>query len=138
MKQKASLVLVALSLSSLEGGWKKSAPPQPSALERYAAEAKSRAESSYAHTASPGSLFGAGGQFADLARDRRAYQIDDLVMIVVSDTASAVARGVTSSSRKSSSKHSITALAGALPATGALANLATFGGESTLDGSGQT
>jgi flagellar L-ring protein precursor FlgH len=64
--------------------------------------------------------------------------LDDLVTIVVSDQASAVASGVTNSSRKSARSSSITALAGALPATGALANLANLGSESKLDGQGQT
>lgn len=75
---------------------------------------------------------------ADLARDQRSYQLDDIVTITVSEQASAVARGATSTSRKSSAKGGASALAGTLPATSPLANLASLSGDTTLDGQGQT
>lgn len=74
----------------------------------------------------------------DPVRDPRAFQIDDIVTIVVSERASAVARGATATARKANASSAVAALAGALPATGALANLADLGGESKLDGQGQT
>lgn len=88
--------------------------------------------------ASPGSLFAPGAALADLARDPRAYRLDDIVTIVVSDRASAVARGVTNTSRKSSSSSGISALAGTLAATSPLANLASLAGASKVDGQGET
>ncbi len=133
-------ILVALLLWAAadgNGAWRKKAPP-PSPIDRYIEEAGWRATQGPANNASPGSLYGAGGRYGELFRDQRAYQIDDLITVVVSDRASAVARGVTSSSRKTNSSGAITALAGALPATSALANLGALGGDSKLDGQGQT
>lgn len=140
MKNKQMILLLAAisTVNDLNGGWRKKSPPPPSPIDRYIEEANLHATQISGNNASPGSLYGSGGRFSDLVRDPRAYQIDDLVTVVVSDRASAVARGVTSSSRKSNSSNSITALAGALPATGALANLATMGGSSKLDGQGET
>jgi flagellar L-ring protein FlgH len=88
--------------------------------------------------ASPGSLFAPGALMSDLARDPRAYRLDDLVTIVVSDRASAIARGVTSTSRTSSARSNITSLAGALSAANPLSNLASLGGQAKLDGQGET
>lgn len=110
-------------------------PPQPSALDQYIAEALGHGA---AVAASPGSLYAASGRFGDIGRDLRAAQVDDLVTIVVADNASAVARGTTSSSRKSSAKSSIGSLAGPLRATGPLANLASLSGEQDLKGTGET
>lgn len=89
-------------------------------------------------SSSPGSLYGGGGRYGDLVRDQRSYQVDDLVTIVVSDQASALARGGTSSARKSSASGGIRSLVGPLAATGHLANLASLSGESKLDGQGET
>ncbi|MBI3679867.1 MAG: flagellar basal body L-ring protein FlgH [Acidobacteria bacterium] len=75
---------------------------------------------------------------SDLVRDPRAYRTDDLVTILVSDRASAIAKGATSTSRKTSAKSSITSLAGTLPASSPWANLAAMGGDTKLDGQGQT
>jgi flagellar L-ring protein precursor FlgH len=140
MNRKQIALLLALTGTAADGtaGWRKKAPPPPSPLERYIEEANVRAALHSGNNASPGSLFGAGSRLSDLVRDPRAYQIDDLVTVVVSDRASAIARGVTSSSRKTNSKNSVSALGGILPAAGTLANLATMGGETKLDGQGQT
>ncbi|MBN8733424.1 MAG: flagellar basal body L-ring protein FlgH [Acidobacteria bacterium] len=105
-----------------------------SPLEQYIDEAL-RADPTPAQSA--GSLYVAGGRLGDLARDPRATQVNDLVTIVVSDRASAVARGSSSSARKSSASNSITAALGTAR-VGPLANLANLGGESQLDGSGET
>ncbi len=75
---------------------------------------------------------------ADLNRDLRAVQVDDIVTIVVSDRASAVARGGTTSSRKSSASANVTSLAGPLKAKGPLANLANLSGAQDLKGTGET
>ena len=55
--------------------------------------------------ASPGSLYSPAGRLADSARDLKAGQVDDIVTIVVSENASAVASGVTNSQRKSSAQN---------------------------------
>lgn len=85
----------------------------------------------------PGSLFSPEARFADLGRDLRASQVGDILTIVVSDRASAVARAGTSSKRTSNAKASVTGLAGPRLAPG-LNPLAALGGETSLDGEGST
>jgi flagellar L-ring protein FlgH len=87
---------------------------------------------------SPGSLYTSGGRLADLARDLRAYQVGDLVTIVIAEKASAASRGTTNSNRKSAANNAVSALAGPLRAAGPLANLATLGGDIKLQGQGET
>src|SRR5437879_13686249 len=72
----------------------------------------------------PGSLYSPAGRLADAARDLRAGQVDDVITIVVNENPSAIASGVTKTSRKSSAQNNITALAGKLPAGSRLGNLA--------------
>jgi flagellar L-ring protein precursor FlgH len=88
--------------------------------------------------ASPGSLFAPSGRLADSTRDLRASRIDDVITIVVAENASAVASGVTNTSRKSTATNSIAALAGVLPAAGPLANLANISNAQQIQGTGQT
>jgi flagellar L-ring protein precursor FlgH len=88
--------------------------------------------------ASPGSLFTASGQLSDWTRDLRASQFGDIVTIVVHENASAVASGVTNTSRKSTAKNGITALAGTLAAGNPLGNLADLSNAQQLQGTGQT
>lgn len=107
----------------------------PSALDQYIQDAMRHDPSAQS---SPGSLYMASGRFGDLGRDLRAAQIDDMVTIVISDTASAVSKGATTTSRKSSAKNSVTSLAGVLNTKGPLANLATLDGSQSLAGSGTT
>lgn len=116
---------------------KKEPPKAVSALEQYIREASLRGQAASAAN-TPGSLWRPGASLADLARDPRASQIDDLVTIVVSDKASAVAKGGTSSSRASTAKHSVSSLLGPTRATGALANLTNLSGDTQLQGQGET
>jgi flagellar L-ring protein precursor FlgH len=88
--------------------------------------------------ASPGSLFSASGRLSDATRDLRARDLGDLVTIVVSDRASAIARGVTNTSRKSSAKNTVTSLGGTLAAGNPLAALADIANNQQLQGQGQT
>jgi flagellar L-ring protein precursor FlgH len=111
------------------------AKPGQSELDRYIREAAGR---DAAPAAGPGSLYSASGLFGDLARDFRASQVNDVVTIVVSDRASALARGATNTNRSSSARASIGALAGPLRAGGALANLAQLESEQQLQGQGET
>ena len=107
-----------------------------SPLDQYIQQVKQRAHAT--SVASPGSIYLATGRLADNARDVRASQVFDLVTIVVSDSASAVSTGVTTTSRKSSASASVTALAGVRSPTGALANLANTSGNQQLQGQGTT
>ncbi|MEP7363029.1 MAG: flagellar basal body L-ring protein FlgH [Acidobacteriota bacterium] len=106
----------------------------PSPLDQYIEEAM-RQEQASGQTA--GSLYTAGGRLGDLARDPRSTQLNDLVTIVVNETASAVATGASSSDRKSTASNSITAALGSAR-VGPLANLANLAGQTQLQGQGQT
>jgi flagellar L-ring protein precursor FlgH len=112
-------------------------PKAPSALDRYIAEA-SLPEVPDAQAAGTGSLWTASARFSDLAADHRSRRVDDIVTIVVQESASAVSTGATQTARKSSTQSSITALAGVTKAAGPWANLANLGSQTTLDGQGTT
>ncbi|MDA1312181.1 MAG: flagellar basal body L-ring protein FlgH [Acidobacteria bacterium] len=88
--------------------------------------------------ASPGSLFLNSSYLAETARDPKAATVGDLITIQVIEQASALSSGTVSSSRASSNNHSITSFFGGLNTAGALANLASSGGDSALDGQGST
>ena len=85
---------------------------------------------------SSGSLYVTGGRLSDAARDLRASQVDDIVTIVVSESVSAVASGVTNTSRKSAATSNINALLGV--ANPRLKNLLDVAGAQSLQGQGQT
>ncbi len=89
-------------------------------------------------TASPGSLYVANGRLGDVARDLRAANIDDLVTIVVSESLSAVASGVTNTSRKSSATSNIAGLAGVATVSPRIATPLGVSGNQQLQGQGQT
>jgi flagellar L-ring protein FlgH len=85
---------------------------------------------------SPGSLYFTGGLLADPGRDVRASSVGDIVTILVNDTASALAKGTTATSRKSSASNNIKSLLG--PANPRLSNLLDISGAQDLQGQGQT
>jgi flagellar L-ring protein FlgH len=114
---------------------KRSAPPA-SALDRYVTEAAARTASAPAPT--PGAIWSPGSRLADMARDPRASQLDDIVTILVVESASAVAKGSTQTARASSVSNSVSALGGVTRAAGPLANLAGASGNTKLDGAGST
>lgn len=111
-------------------------PPEPSPLDRYIAEASARADTAVAP--SPGSTWSPVSRFADLATDVRAAQVDDLVTVLVVESASAVAKGTVKTSRESDLKSGVSAIAGITKAAGPLANLAGATTASTLNGEGTT
>lgn len=87
---------------------------------------------------SPGSLYAPGARMADLGRDLRASQVNDVISIIVSDTASAISKGTTNTTRKSSVKSAVNAAGGTLSVASGLPNLATATGDQQLQGTGQT
>jgi flagellar L-ring protein precursor FlgH len=74
----------------------------------------------------------------DLGADLRAVQVNDLVTVVVDESASAVVSGDVNTQRQSSVAASITQLMGVKSATGALANLAGSSNNTQLKGTGET
>jgi len=87
---------------------------------------------------SAGSTYSVDGTLADLGADFRARHLGDQLTVVVLDSASAVASGVTSQKRQSSANASVTSLFGVKSPTGALANLAASSGQQQLNGQGST
>jgi len=134
MKTLLALLLAASAVWAMKN--KKPAPPPVSALDRYVHDAEAR--SAEASAATPGAIWVPSSRLADAARDLRASQVDDLITIVVAEQASAVTSGSTKTSRSSSTKNSVTALAGIAKATGPLANLAAMSGDTQLAGEGAT
>src|SRR5260370_18585358 len=118
MKRLMSLVLIA----AVSFADKKNPTVPPLApLDHYVSGA--RARSAAAPSATPGGIWAPGSRIADAARDRKASQVDDMITVVVVENASAVSSGTTKTSRVSSTKNSISALAGLTKAAGTLAQL---------------
>jgi flagellar L-ring protein FlgH len=116
---------------------KKKKEPAPSALDKYIREA-SVPQASNGQVADNGSLWSPAARLSDLAADLRARHVDDVVTIVVNESASAVSTGQSKTSRASSANASITSLAGIKSPTGGLANLLNLGSSQSLDGEGTT
>ncbi len=136
-----SILAVALiaALCGTAPAWAKKKKPTAAGgkpLDQYVVESEAR--SAVAAPASPGSIWQAGSRLADAARDVRASQVDDVLTIVVAEQASAVATGVTKTSRASSAVNSVNSLAGINPPGGSLVNLANMSGSSQLSGQGTT
>jgi flagellar L-ring protein precursor FlgH len=131
----AAFVLVLAASPSKK---KKNDQPLPakSPLDLYIEQAHRRASSFPQED--PGSLWSGASPFADLGADVRARHIDDIITILVNESASAVSTGTTKTSRASAANSSITQLAKALPATSKLANLLGSNTTTSLDGEGTT
>lgn len=131
----AAFIIAPLAQGKAKAKTKKT--PEPSALDKYIQEATSH-QSSQPAQPSPGSLWTPASRFTDLGSDVRAFQVNDLVTLVVSEQASAVASGDVASSRKSSVAASVSSLFGPKSATGALNNLANTSNDTELTGNGAT
>ena len=117
---------------------KKEKPPKPpSALDKYIQEA-SLPQASNGQVPTNGSTWSPAARFSDLAADQRARRVDDIVTILIQESASAVSTGQSKTSRASNAQSSITALAGPKNPAGALANLLNLGTTTSLDGEGTT
>ncbi len=111
------------------------APAQTrSPLDRYIEEAQ-RA-SSRSRPMSSGSLYSPEGPLAELGRDLRARQVNDIVTVLVVEQATALSRGATSSSRESSARGGISSVFGR--AYGRLGSLGNLSGSSQLEGEAST
>lgn len=131
-----TLVCALLIVGVAFGAKKKPTPVVASPLDHYVAEAKAR--SAEAPAAAPGSVWSPGSRLADAARDLRASQVDDVLTVLVVENASAVAKGTTKTQRSSSTKNSVSALAGLTRAVGPWANLTGVSGDTQLSGEGTT
>ncbi len=134
-----AVLATALLANTAEGAAKMKSrkPAEPSALDQYIQASLKNATLAPAEP-SAGSLWTPASRFTDVGADLRAVQVNDLVTIIVSEQASAVATGATKTSRVSSVNSAVTALAGIKSATGALANLANSANDTELNGAGST
>jgi flagellar L-ring protein precursor FlgH len=133
----AAILLCAAAADAAPKSHNKEQPKTESALDKYIEQA-SQPDVPNTQMTATGSLWTPSAWFSDLAADQRARRVDDIVTILVQESASAVSTGATQTARKSSAQNSITALAGLTRATGPWANLANLGGQTTLDGQGTT
>jgi len=130
------LALAALVASAADTSKKTKKTAEPSALDKYLQEAlKNTAAPTQP---SPGSLWAPSSRFGELGSDVRAAQVDDLVTVVVDEQASAVATGVTKTSRASAASSQISALAGPKSPGGAAQNLLNLNSNQSLNGQGTT
>ena len=111
----ALLVTAAVSMAAKKKTTQ-SKEPALTPIEVYTKDAEARGRSEFRL---PGSIWQPGAPLGGLARDPKAELVDDLVTIVVAESASAVSTGVTKTSRQSSSGFSITSLLKPTKATGA-------------------
>lgn len=128
-------IMLLLALPALSAK-KNKKPAEPSPLDLYLQEALKEPQAPV--KPSPGSLWSPASRLTDLGSDVRAAQVDDLVTIVVNESASAVATGATKTSRTSGAQSSISSLLGVKSASGALANLLNANTATALDGEGTT
>jgi flagellar L-ring protein precursor FlgH len=133
------LLLVAgcLGLTASAVAAKKPKVVVPSPLDRYIQEATQHTAAP-ANQLTPGSLWSASSRLTDLAIDLRAAHVDDLLTVLVTERASAIAKGTTKTSRQSSTKASVTALAGITRKAGPWQNLANTNTDIQLNGDGTT
>lgn len=131
---RIAFLVIGLCLSV--SGAERSRKQPSSALDRYIEEAISRTGPEA--EAAPGAIWSPTARFADLARDVRAAQVDDVVTILVVERATALAKGATKTARAAAAKGSVAALGGITRAAGPLANLADLTSESQLNGEGST
>ncbi len=130
------VAVLALFSAASQGADKHKKPPTPSALDKYLQEALKQPSAPVQPSA--GSLWSPASRLTDVGSDVRAAQTDDLVTIVVAESASAVATGATQTSRASSAQSQIAALAGPKSAGGAAQNLLNLSSTQALNGAGTT
>jgi flagellar L-ring protein precursor FlgH len=134
---KSIAIILLLSMPLMAAGKKKATKASgQTPLDVYVKQAAAR--SSEVAPATPGAIWVTGSRLADAARDVRASQVDDILTVIVAEQASAVSTGATKTSRVSSTKNSVTALAGLTRAAGPWANLANVSGDTELNGQGTT
>ena len=130
------LAAMLLAAPAYAAAKKTKKPAEPSALDKYLQEALKQPITPVQPSA--GSLWSPASRMTDVGSDVRAAQVDDLVTIVVSENASAVATGATQTSRASAASTQISALAGPKSKTGGAQNLLNMASSQSLNGSGTT
>lgn len=133
----ALLLCVCGQAGSTPNNKKQKKPPEPSMLDKYLKSAAANPDEGIT-TGSPGSIWSPSSRMADLARDVRASQVDDVVTIVVTETINAATTGSSVTQRQTAATSAITSLVGPKSPTGGLANLLNQSGNQQLNGTGTT
>jgi len=118
------------------GGLKLKKEEGPSPLDQYIQQA-TQGNSTTAQEPT-GSLWSPAARLGNLASDLRARSVNDLLVILVTDKASAAASGTTKTKRDSSANSSINSALGPTKSVGALANLLKLSTNTTLNADGAT
>lgn len=141
MRRLIAALLMCFTLSAASNDDPKSKKKQkekpPSPLDQYIKEA-SVPQASNGQVPDNGSIWFPAARLSNLASDLRSRNVDDVVTILVQESASAVSTGQSKTSRASSAQAAITSLAGPKAPAGALANLLNSSGTTSLDGEGTT
>jgi len=127
---------LALALTCHAAKNEKKKPAEPSPLDRFVEESMRSATPS--PDAAPGSLYSPGAPMLQLTSELRASQVNDVVTILVAESASAATTGATKTGRTSSASSAINALGGVAKAAGPWANLANLSGTTAVNGQGST
>jgi len=133
----AALLCCTVAFAQKQEKKKTASQKPPSALDRYIQEA-SVPLASNGQVPENGSIWSPAARFSNLSADLRARNVDDVVTILVQESASAVSTGQSKTSRASSANASVTSLAGPKAPKGALANLLNSSSAQSLDGQGTT
>jgi flagellar L-ring protein precursor FlgH len=129
-------VLCLPAIAAPADNTKRTASQSP--LDLYVQEAGENAARAAALERAPGSLWQPGALLGNLASDWKAAQVDDLVTILVTERASAVAKGTTKSARASNANYSAGSVFGKTNPAGPLANMLSTSGQQSLAGEGTT
>jgi flagellar L-ring protein FlgH len=134
----ACLLLLALlnPLALPQRGGKKG-EPEKTPLDLYIEEALERQAITPAFEA-PGSVFFKSNVMADLSRDLRAANVDDVLTILVVERASSVSSGTTNTDRSTRARTGFDGLFGRQDPTSMFNNLVGFQGGLSLDAEGST
>lgn len=131
----AALLVSAPPVAGAPNSKKKTKPPDPSMLDKYIKNASTNPEPD---ATLAGGLWSPTTRFADLGRDLRASQVNDVVTVLVTETINAAAGGASTTERATSANAAITSLVGPKSPTGALANLLNQSGDQKINGTGTT
>ena len=137
MRRLVSAFMCCVVALAAEKAGKKQKDRTPSPLDEYIQQA-SEPQAANGQVPGNGSIWAPAARFSDLAADLRARRVDDIVTIIVQETASAVSTGASKSARSSNAKSNIAALGGVTRAAGPWANLADLSASTSLDGQGAT
>ena len=137
LQQRVPILILASMAGSLHAADRPKKPEDLTPLDRYIQESAGRLGDGN-RAATPGSLWSPASRLTDLGSDLRAAHVDDIITIVVVESASAVAQGTTKTQRQSNVDASVSKLGGIPSPKGALTNLASASSQTQLNGEGTT